>query len=198
MLRPKSIHSILSAARSFSRRVKLLIMRCGGCLRRTDCRFCKNGAKTFAGNFVSHDSQPTPYTAGIFQLSRSLRFPERRIRFCLSKYYPIRSLRECAVFACSCEGGRPGNPVPSHSLSDTSFIHTDISRVRSDWFSSQVKTVSRQSAASRLIATPFNTIFFMITGGRSRRAFARMIPDSVRARARAYRPPFILSNRLPL
>lgn len=52
-----------------------------------------------------------------------------------------------------------------------------------------------------LLALPlffFNTIFFIITGGRSRRAFARMIPDSVRARARAYRPPFILSNRLPL
>ena len=30
----------------------------------------------------------------------------------------------------------------------------------------------------------------LIHGGRSRRAFARMIPDSVRARARAYRSPF--------
>lgn len=81
-------------------------------------------------------------------------------------------------------------------FSDTSFIHTDISRVRSDWFSSQVKTVSRQSAASRLIASPFNTIFFIITGGRSRRAFARMTPDSVRARARAYRSPFFRHLRM--
>ena len=72
-------------------------------------------------------------------------------------------------------------------FSDTSFIHTDISRVRSDWFS---------SAASRLIASPFNTIFFIITGGRSRRAFARMTPDSVRARARAYRPPFFRHLRM--
>ena len=95
--------------------------------------------------------------------------------------FSIQIIRECAAFACSCEDGRPGNPVPSHSLSDTFFIHTDIIRVRSDWFS---------SAASRLIASPFNTIFFIMTGGRSRRAFARMTPDSVRARARAYRSPF--------
>lgn len=113
-----------------------------------------------------------------------------------SPVFPNRKLRECAAFACSCGGGRPGNPVPSHSLSDTSFIHTDIIRVRSDWFSSQVKTVSRPSAASRLIASPFNTIFFIITGGRSRRAFARMTPDSVRARARAYRSPFFRHLRM--
>ena len=66
-------------------------------------------------------------------------------------------------------------------------IHTDISRVRSAGF---------PSAASRFIASPFNTIFFIMTGGRSRRAFARMIPDSVRARARAYRPPFFRHLRM--
>ena len=113
-----------------------------------------------------------------------------------SPVFPNRKLRECAAFACSCEDGRPGNPVPSHSLSDTSFIHTDIIRVRSDWFSSQVKTVSRPSAASRLIASPFNTIFFIMTGGRSSRAFARMTPDSVRARACAYRSPFFRHLRM--
>lgn len=110
--------------------------------------------------------------------------------------FSIQIIRECAAFACSCEDGRPGNPVPSHSLSDTSFIHTDIIRVRSDWFSSQVKTVSRPSAASRLIASPFNTIFFIMTGGRSSRAFARMTPDSVRARACAYRSPFFRHLRM--
>ena len=173
MLRLRSIHSILSAARTFPLRVKVLITRCGGCLRRTDCRFCKNGAKTFAGNSVSHDSQPAPYTAGIFRLSRSLRFPERRVRLCLSKYYPIRSLRGCAAFACSCEDGRPDNPVPSHSLSDTSFLHTDIGRTRSDWFS---------SAAPRLIAPPFfNTSFFIFGERKSRQEFEGSNPYFRRA-----------------
>ena len=68
--------------------------------------------------------------------------------------------------------------------------------VRSDWFSSQVKTVSRPSAASRLIASPFNTIFFHNDRGRSSRAFARMTPDSVRARACAYRSPFFRHLRM--
>ena len=189
-----------------------------------------------------------------------------------SPVFPNRKLRECAAFACSCGGGRPGNPVPSHSLSNTIFLYTDIGRTRSGGFS---------SAAPRLIAPPFfNTSFFifgerksrqvskqrnpyfrraqqpaggspffrhlrmifhnsmlyslngheyspvpsvlsshckhglsvrmveflscfsggvcpscvsklrLIHGGRFRRAFARMIPDSVRARARAYRSPF--------
>ena len=43
-------------------------------------------------------------------------FSDRRICFCQSKYCPIRSLRGCAAFACSRGGGRPGNPVPTHSL----------------------------------------------------------------------------------
>lgn len=84
----------------------------------------------------------------------------------------------------------------AHSSFEVLISLFDISRVRSDWFSSQVKTVSRQSAASLLIASPFNTIFFIMTGGRSRRAFARMIPDSVRARARAYRSPFFRHLRM--
>lgn len=74
-----------------------------------------------------------------------------------SPVFPNRKLRECAAFACSCEDGRPGNPVPSHSLSDTIFIYTDIGRTRSDRFS---------SAASRLITLPFFTNFF-IAGGRA-------------------------------
>ncbi len=83
-----------------------------------------------------------------------------------SPVFPNRKLRECAAFACSCGGGRPGNPVPSHSLSDISFTHTDIGRTRTDLFSCPMKTVSRHSAAFRLITLPFFTNFF-IAGGRA-------------------------------
>ena len=83
-----------------------------------------------------------------------------------SPVFPNRKLRECAAFACSCGGGRPGNPVPSHSLSDISFSHTDIGRAQSDLFSSRVKTFSRQSAAFRVIVSSFFTNFF-IAGGRA-------------------------------
>ena len=54
---------ILSAARSFPHRAKLLTMRCGGCLRCSDCRFCKNGAKTLRRNSVSHGPRFAPHTA---------------------------------------------------------------------------------------------------------------------------------------
>lgn len=47
----------LSAARTFSLRSKVLIERCGRGLRRSDCRFCKNGAKTFRRNCVSHGAR---------------------------------------------------------------------------------------------------------------------------------------------
>lgn len=49
-----------------------------------------------------------------------------------SPVFPNRKLRECAAFACSCEDGRPGNPVLSHSLSNTIFLYTDIGRTRPD------------------------------------------------------------------
>ena len=76
-------------------------------------------------------------------------------------------------------------------FSDTSFIHTDIGRARTDLFSSQVKTVSRQSAASRFIATPFNTIFFIMTGGRkSRQVSEQRNPYFRRTQQPASRPPF--------
>ena len=58
-------------------------------------------------------------------------------------------------------------------------IHTDISRVRSDWFSSQVKTVSRPSAAFRLITPNFFTNFFMV-GGRTSRSAAVVIGSLTR------------------
>lgn len=90
-----------------------------------------------------------------------------------SPVFPNRKLRECAAFACSCGGGRPGNPVPSHSLSDTSFLHTDIGRTRSDWFS---------SAAPRLIAPPFfNTSFFIFGERKSRQEFEGSNPYFRRA-----------------
>ena len=47
-------------------------------------------------------------------------------------------------------------------FTDTIFLYIDIGRTRSDLFSSRVKTFSRQSAAPRLIASPFfNTSFFI-------------------------------------
>lgn len=50
-----------------------------------------------------------------------------------------------------------------------SYIYTDIGRTRSDLFSSRVKTFSRQSAAPRLIASPFfNTSFFIFGERKSR------------------------------
>ena len=55
--------AILSAARSFPHWAKLLTMHCGGCLRRTYCRFCKNGAKTFPRNAVSHGPRLAPPAA---------------------------------------------------------------------------------------------------------------------------------------
>jgi hypothetical protein len=69
----------------------------------------------------------------------------------------VPNVRGCTAFGCFRRGGRPGNPVPSHSLSDTIFLYTDIGRTRSDGFS---------SAASRLITLPFFTNFF-IAGGRA-------------------------------
>ena len=69
----------------------------------------------------------------------------------------VPNVRGCTAFGCFRRGGRPGNPGPSHSLSDTIFLYTDIGRTRSDGFS---------SAASRLITLPFFTNFF-IAGGRA-------------------------------
>ena len=51
-------------------------------------------------------------------------------------------------------------------FTDTIFLYTDIGRARPDLFSCSMKTVSRQSAASRLITLPFFTNFF-IAGGRA-------------------------------
>ena len=64
----------LSAARTFSLRSKVLIERCGGGLRRPDCRFCKNGAKTSRRNCVSHGARraavflPVEYPVTLFQI----------------------------------------------------------------------------------------------------------------------------------
>ena len=109
-----------------------------------------------------------------------------------SPVFPNRKLRECAAFACSCEDGRPGNPVPSHSLSDTIFFYTDIGRTRPDLFSFRVKTFSRQSAAPRLIASPFfNTSFFIFGARKARQVSKQRNPYFRRAQQPAGGSPFL-------
>lgn len=89
-----------------------------------------------------------------------------------SPVFPNRKLRECAAFACTEKGGRPSNPMPSHSLSDISFLRTDIGRTRSDRFS---------SAAFRLIVSSFFNTNFFIFGGRAIRQAVVVIGVWVRS-----------------
>lgn len=103
----ESILHEYSAARSFPRRAKLLIMCCGGSLRRTDCRFCKNGTKTFKRNCVSHGAQLLP--------SFYSETAERRTFY--QPYYPIQFSEECVPFARSCEVPNAALPLLESILS---------------------------------------------------------------------------------
>ena len=71
------------------------------------------------------------------------------------------------------------------------YIYTDIGRTRSDLFSSRVKTFSRQSAAPRLIASPFfNTSFFIFGERKSRQVSKQRNPYFRRTQRPAGGSPF--------
>ena len=72
------------------------------------------------------------------------------------------------------------------------LISLDIGRTRSDLFSSRVKTFSRQSAAPRLIASPFfNTSFFIFGERKSRQVSKQRNPYFRRAQQPAGGSPFL-------
>lgn len=72
-----------------------------------------------------------------------------------------------------------------------SYIYTDIGRTRSDLFSFRVKTFSRQSAAPRLIASPFfNTSFFIFGERKSRQVSKQRNPYFRRTQQPAGGSPF--------
>ena len=71
------------------------------------------------------------------------------------------------------------------------LISLDIGRTRSDLFSSRVKTFSRQSAAPRLIASPFfNTSFFIFGERKSRQVSKQRNPYFRRTQRPAGGSPF--------
>ena len=77
-------------------------------------------------------------------------------------------------------------------FTDTIFLYIDIGRTRSDLFSSRVKTFSRQSAAPRLIASPFfNTSFFIFGERKSRQVSKQRNPYFRRAQQPAGGSPFL-------